>query len=226
MGTGNAHYMYVYKAGLLAERTYSYKEGDSSKTTFYYDDRNRLIKEDHFSFERRLKKGVDKGLGRPGGCLLADSDFEKHRTWQYESGRRYAYDVMGRKAKEDDLNGYTRTWHYDSLGMVLAVNHYAYKKLTRRLEYVYRRDGYDILFSDYDDSGKSRQETEPGNWPRSMRTFIVNEKGTIIEELYRYENGEVITRKKYAYYQDGKLYRTVHYNEWRQPEITHIYVYE
>src|SRR5688572_920390 len=40
------------------------------KTVFNYDKKGNLFNQITYSFEKRLKKDVDKGDGHPGGCLI------------------------------------------------------------------------------------------------------------------------------------------------------------
>tara|TARA_B110000208_G_C11772842_1_gene430933 strand:+ start:1126 stop:1296 length:171 start_codon:yes stop_codon:yes gene_type:complete len=43
------------------------KNKDSAKTVYFYNDKRLKIKEEYYTYKKRMKKNSDKGFGRPGG---------------------------------------------------------------------------------------------------------------------------------------------------------------
>ena len=76
-GTADGTYYYFYKDTLLVTSTSSIDfMNDSTKTLYYYNKKGLLDKMEHFSYERRLKKGVTWDV-------LSDDDYEKERNRKY-----------------------------------------------------------------------------------------------------------------------------------------------
>src|SRR5688572_6713205 len=81
---GDGSTFYFYKDTILVKEIFinARKVNDSVKILYSHDNFGKRIRLEVFSFERMLRKEVDKGLGRSGGCIVTDEDFEKERTWK------------------------------------------------------------------------------------------------------------------------------------------------
>jgi hypothetical protein len=191
-----------------------------------------LIKEEHFTFERRLRKDVDKGLGRPGGCSITKEDYEKERTWEQTSEMDYAYDNKGNKILYDatklhfdDQNRYT--WTYDTFGRILKYSSFDKNKLIWNEDYSYFTDSYKFTRTWYDSGGKPEHLKEK-NWGYSAQctyTFELDDKSRVVKETATTEKRETLYIETTFYNSEGQIERTVYYNNKGNPELTHIYIY-
>lgn len=223
-GCDNGTYFYFYKDTLLLRRSYCGADMDSTKMICHYNKKNQLIQEEYFTFERRMKKSVDKGFGRPGGCIVEDSDFEKNRTWEKVSVINYKYDAAGRlieynspKLHFSTQNRYT--WLYDSLGRISKYYSYDFQRLIWVEEYTYFKDAYTFRRTWYDYSGK------PNDYDVFTFTYKINAQGKVTEEKVTDEKGELISSETMEYDSSGNLIRTTAYNGKGKEEMTHLFVY-
>ncbi len=79
-----------------------------------------MIKSVGFDYQRRIKKGVDKGYGSAGGCIITEDDYEKTKSWKLETVWNYIYDKQGQlieKISPVINSGQNRyLYKYDSVG--------------------------------------------------------------------------------------------------------------
>ena len=136
---------YIYQDTLLVKILALDEDNDSSKTINSYNDQGQLIKSENYDFKRRIKKGVDKGLGRPGGCIITEADYEKNKTWQVRSEINYKYDNNGNKILYDasknhwdSQNNYT--WKYDEKNRV--TEHSSYNVSQKYKDQLYWTENY------------------------------------------------------------------------------------
>jgi len=224
VGHVNRTYYYFYKDTLLTKRTSIDDKGDSTKILYYYNYKNQLIEQEHYTFERRIKKNVKWDV-------LSDEDFEEERTWLKISVIKYSYDERGNKILFDatklhhtSQNKYT--WVYDSLGRV--IKHYSFdKKLLIWLEeFTYFDDGYTLTRTWYDNQGNPKHLKEKWDYtPQYTSRYILNERGYVIERIVINEKGEKTNEEKTIYNSKGNIEKFTSYDKNGKPEITHIYVY-
>ena len=224
-GIADGSYFYSYKDSLLTKRTSIDYNNDSAKMFCYYNGENQLIKEEHFDFKKRLKNNV-----RCDNCT--NEDYENEATWKKVSEINYSYDNSGNKILYDATSLHVDTqdrytWTYDSLGRVSKYSSFDGKKLLWIEEYSYFRKGYKVTHTWYGRDGNPEhlKTKDSGFVPRRTNTYDVNDKGRVIKETSETEKGETESVKKTFYNPKGQVIRTVCYDNNRQPEVTHVYVY-
>ncbi len=218
-GTGDVKSFYFYKDTLLVRRMSISSDapfgGDSSKALCFYNDKNQLVKEDHYDFKKRLKKETPSNKD-----VVDESDFEKNGTWEQTSEINYTYDNKGRKKEYyapkmhwGIQNRYT--WKYDDKGRVIEYVSYHDSSTLYMENYVYTNSGYEttLIWSN----------SEYGSHKKVYKT---DSKGREIEEQYIDKDGVMIERKFTTYNSEGLISRTVVYDRYGKMDMTHIYVYK
>lgn len=220
-GTGTSDVLAIKEydnEGRLSSITSYYEESvtnDITKVFYYYRD-TFLIQTEIFSYKRRIKPGVDKGDGRPSGCIITSKDYEKEKTWKldnlikydYVSGVRntsyslitntsqngweYTYDEQGRLSTKQSMNG----------NNVVYTEYYSYIGDTVRTDSVWNNRQW---------SGTKRMFIY-GGIPRRLRQEVITQ-------------GENTWKKQYWYDNQGRILRYVYYNKDGSPNLTHIYRY-
>jgi len=222
-----------YRDTLLILSTSIDENGDSGKTIYSYNASGQLIKEEFFRYEKRLRSDVDKGYGRPGGCIVTAADYEKERTWKQTSEINFSYDSRGNKILYDatklhftSQNKYT--WTYDDSNRVVTYNSYDGDRLIWTEHYSYYQGGYKFTRTWYNADGSETQFNKESwdYWPQYTFTYQLNARGQITEERVTNEKGEAISSETKSYNANGKIARTTKFDSKGKPEITHIYVYE
>jgi hypothetical protein len=225
-------HFYFYEDDLLVKRTFIGENQDSTKLLCFYNDKKQLIREEYFTFERRLRKDVDKGRGRPGGCSITEEDYEQERTWAQTSEINYAYDNKGNKILYDattlhfdDQNRYT--WTYDSFGRILKYSSFDTNTLIWNEDYSYFTEGYKFTRTWYDYEGNPEHLKEK-NWGYSAQctySFELDNNRRVIKETSATEKGETLYVERTIYNSKGQIERTIYYDNKGKPELTHIYAY-
>lgn len=213
-------YSYLYNDTILVMRRFESNITDDSKTIYFYDKHKRLKRREHFSFQKRLKKGVDKGLGCLGGCIITEDDYEKERIWIQTSITDYTYDKRGNKILADATklhyaaeNKYI--WAYDSENRISEHSVYVDNKLFYTEKFSYFKNGHKITNIGRDSSPI----------PDKTRTYYLNKDGKTIKEIIETTAGELIGTITYSYGSDRRIFRRVYYNSEGNPTVTHIYKY-
>jgi hypothetical protein len=87
-------FQYKYdKANFPVERFYHNSKEDTLKVKYFFT-KNNISKRETWEFERRskLRKGAPEyGDGRPGGCIPAEEDLIRYRTWVKRGIYKYIY---------------------------------------------------------------------------------------------------------------------------------------
>jgi len=233
VGMSDSRHFNFYHDTLLILSTSIDENQDSSKTIYHYNALGQKVREEHFSYERRLRKDSDKGFGRPGGCIVTDKDYDKKRTWAKTSEIVFQYDSSGNKILFDatqlhftSQNKYT--WVYDEQNRIVEHSSYDDSKLiwTERFEYFHGGYEFTRTWYDYDGTPKHLKER---NWeyvPQFTFTYELNVKGDVIREQVTTEKGVMTSSMTTQYNSDGRVARTIHFDSKGQPEITHIYQYQ
>lgn len=207
--------------------------GDSSKTIYYYNKSGQKIKEEHFDYKRRIKKDSDKGLGRPGGCIVTEEDYEKERTWEKTSEINFEYDSNGNKILYDaaqlHFTGQNKyTWAYDEKNRIIEHSSFSDNTLNWTERFEYFQDGYRFTRTWYDSDGnpKHLKERDYEYWPQYTFEYKLNERGQLSEEKVTSEKGVLVESTSTFYNASGKIIKRVKFDSKGLPDITHIYVYE
>lgn len=240
-GTANVISYYDYKNGLLVQQrkvyrdnsTPSFRQQDSTKTTYYYDKDNKLEKRQHFDFKRRLKANLDKGIGRRGGCIVEEEDYEKESSWDIISEIFFKYDTLGRKTEYnapyihwDNQNRYT--WLYYNDGKVNEYRSYDHDRLIWIEKFTYTDASYQFIrtWYDYDGNPEHLKEKSWEYTPQITHKYELDSLGRIIEETEMTEKGDFLYRSVIEYNSSGLVSKKVRYNQENKPDITHIYEYK
>lgn len=231
-GREDGTFYYYYEDTLLIKRIFVNAKEDTTKVLCFYNLKEQLIKEEFYSCERRLKKDVDKGLGRPGGCIVFEEDYEKTRTWKKISEINYSYDNLGRiilydatKLHFSSQNRYT--WAYDNKNRISKYCSFENDRLIWTRDFIYTEDGYKYSTIWYKD-GKPEV---PEYWNKESftiytRTFHLNEYGETIKEVITNDKNENVSIEETVYNKKRKIAKTIFYNAQGNKEITHIYEYK
>jgi hypothetical protein len=240
-GTANVIDYYDYKNGLLVQQrtvyrdnsTPSFRQQDSTKAIYYYDKDNKLEKRQHFEFIRRRKTNVDKGIGRPGGCIVEAGDYEKESTWDITSEIFFKYDSLGRKTEYnapnihwDSQNRYT--WSYYNDGKVNEYRSYDHDRLIWIEKFIYTDTSYQFIrtWYDYDGNPEHLKEKSWEYTPQINHRYELDSQGRIIGETEMTEKGGFLYRSLIEYNSSGLVSKKVRYNQDNEPDITHIYKYK
>ena len=240
-GAANVIDYYDYKNEILVQKrtvytdnsTPSFRQLDSAKTIFYYDNQKKLVKSQHYDYKRRLKTNVDKGLGRPGGCTIDEEDYEKESTWDITSEIFFKYDSLDRKteyyAPEIHWGNQNRyTWTYYDKGKVNEYRSYDHDRLIWIEKFTYTDTSYQFIRTWYDNDGNPEHLKEK-SWEYTPQVTLISKldsQGHVIEETKVNEKGEFLNSTIIKYNASGLVVKKVRYNEDKQPDMTHIYNYK
>ena len=207
-GTHNYH----YKDTLLQMKTFDSAEDmtDNTKTIYSHNKNHQLTKEEKYSFERILKKGVR-------GCVVSEDDYEKKRKWVKTHSIKYTYDKNGNKILyEETIDKDRHTWDYDTKNRITKFSRYKEKKnpLSTHI-YTYSDHGHQVVFQWASDS-----------IPTRIDTLYKDDKNRIVKEINTGgKSGKIIRTIETSYNPYGKISRRTVYNIDREAEVTHIYEY-
>lgn len=194
----------------------SFKINSVEKTFYYYED-SLLVRLESFELRKRIKADVDKGYGRPGGCIITAEDYEKDMTWELSRIFLHRYDKFGRKIV--------------SYSPVFRGSH-------NRYEYEYSNDGKlwleksldksRLLYTEYykykDNQIISVLIWDKKDWSGTKRIKYFDKNGNIIKETTIQKDKEWVD--KYEYDPDGRLIRFKAYDSEGKINLTHIYNYK
>jgi len=231
-GRSDGTYYYYYKDTLLIKRMFVDEKKDTSKMICYYNNENQLIKEEHFNCEKKIRKDVDKGLGRLGGCVVLEEDFEKFRTWEKISEINYSYDKLGRKILYDatklhfdSQNRYT--WIYDDKGRIQKYNSYNNDRLIWIEDYTYTSDDYNFARIWYENGEPTKRKYWEKEEPTIFTfTYLLNKKGNILKEIVTTNKNEIISGEITDYDSKDRVSKIVYLNTKDEIEMTHIFEYK
>jgi hypothetical protein len=228
-------YYYYYTDSLLTKRFFIGADNDTMKALYYYDINKKCIREEYFNCEKRLRKDVEKGLGKQGGCIVFEEDFEKNRTWMKTNEVTYLYDKKGLLIRKNNKQDYDRVWKYNTLNRVVQEKAFSFDKLEFIEDYKYFDGGYRYSQIFYDRNGNPKQPNYSDIIfnPIFTSTFFLDYKGKIIKEEMTTEKGIKISDETTYYDINGRISKTIHryldkhyINTNEQPELTHIYEYK
>ncbi|MEM7368129.1 MAG: hypothetical protein AAF587_05970 [Bacteroidota bacterium] len=221
---------------LVQERSeYTHFYSYSTQRIMIYNQKNQCIKVVSYNNKKRLKPSArrNKGIGRPGGCIIREKDYEKKPSWAIRSIISYHYDPLGKKVEyyASDIHWGSQnryTWAYNENGQIKEYCSYDHDRLIWKKAYRYTDSTYQYTMTWYDYDGNPKQFSKNSwdHYPQIRHTFRLDEKGREIEEQVATEDGEFRSRTVTEYNADGLVAKTVRYDESQKPEMTHIYEYE
>lgn len=234
--TGDGTYLYLYNDTLLAEVLCIEGPKDtSSRSLYFYDSCHRLIRLEYYHCERKLRNGLRKGFGQPGGCIVYAEDFDTTKTWTKSDETTFEYDNLGRRIGKHGGHDYDRAWEYDSLNRISEERCYSGGRLKCKEEYHYHNGYYQYARVYYDEFGNPElPDYRNGVFnPIFHFSFYTNDSGQLTRQTLTTETGMEIWYELYEYDEKGRYkkitnrYTDKHYiRDGVSPEIVHIYEYE
>ena len=231
-------------------KTIGTARGDSAKSFCFYNDEGLLIKSRFFRYEKKLKPTADKGLGRPGGCIILPEDFEKNRVWQEKSTTIYRYNSAGKLIERMNMRDSTvsekQRWSYYKSGKLREESSFDRNDVmpSYRTLYFYDEHGRMSKRVSYTDGEVSATDnysyrknavyldgnysSYPGEYPLSVYRNIkkLDSKGRLVEEIAYVGRCPLETKKRIRYRPDGKIAQTILFTCQDSSRMVHDYVYE
>lgn len=194
----------------------TFMAGEVQKTFYYYDD-SLLTTVESFDFKKRLKANVDKGYGRPGGCIITSEDYEKERTWKLTRLVRYEYNIKGQKTKSYSIvsqgshNGFE--YEYNAEGKLVKEKSFDKDELLWTTEYKY--SGLQEI---------SELTWNKNNWGTTKKIKTYNDHHQLLEEVTIQNENKYVD--KYIYDEKARLVKFESYDSHGKLGLTHIYRYK
>jgi hypothetical protein len=239
---------FIYRDTFLI-KTLSASRGDSTKGYFLHNAKGKLIKSRFFRYEKQLKPDVDKGLGRPGGCIVLPEDYEKNRVWHETGGNANRYNAAGKLIEEISFSRSkvleTHRWSYSKSGKLLEQSSFVDNETTpsSRTHYFYDEHGrvskrvsyYNEELSATDNYSYRNNAVYqdgtyaafPGENPPSIYRNVkkMDSKGRLVEEVAYVGRCPLETRKRIRYCPDGRIAQTILFTCRDSSRLVHDYVY-
>lgn len=188
-----------------------------TKTFYYYDTLGHLLKSVTFDYQRRIKKGTEKGIASSGGCIITEDDYEKAKSWELETVWNYTYDNQGKLIEKispkinSTQNRYL--YKYDSAGRLLEEQSMEGKFPVWTEKYIYTNNGYEFTRTWFDNDGTRRK-----NWDNSLVTvdtfrYKTDKNKNVINESVIEGNGRVVSTDAKYYDAKNRIIRHEIYDE-------------
>ena len=194
----------------------TFKEDDVQKTFYYYAD-SLLTTVESFDFKRRLKANVDKGFGRPEGCIVTTEDYQKERTWKLTRLVKYEYNIKGQRTKSFSIvsqgshNGFE--YEYNAQGKLVKEKSFNKDELLWTTEYKYsgNQEITELTWNKY-------------NWGTTKKIKTYNVRHQLLEEVTIQEGNKYV--EKYMYDKKGRLVKFESYDRDGKLGLTHKFRYK
>lgn len=216
---------------LLLEST-KYEDGDSMIIKYHYNDHGLMLKKQFDDYEYRLKPDIDKGYGRPGGCIVEQEDYESERTWAIKSIIHFEYDSLDRQnsyfAPNIHWNSQNRyLWTYDTLNRIKTHTSLENDRIIWKETYHYDSLSfwYNRVWYNDDGSPKDTLTNRHDYTPVYTFYFLLNDSGEVLKEFRINENGDSTLKKVNFYRPDGKLDYATFYKEDGTAWMSQLYKY-
>lgn len=208
---------YDYKDSLLVQKRTVNERKDSTKVVYLYNNENQLIKQEHFTFKKRLRPEIIEKQKENIDWIISEKDYEEKRSWDKISEIEFSYDSVGRKIEYyapnlhwDNQNKYT--WLYDEEGNIQMKQSWNNDELIWTEHYTYATD--EIYYT---------RVWNGNDFQKNLEFFIsMNNKGQKIKEL-TLKNGNVQNKRTFEYYTNGMPKKKIVYDENDEPLVTYIY---
>lgn len=205
--------------GKIAILTSYYNEpdmrGEVNKTFYYYSD-TTLIALERYSLKKRIKADVDKGNGRPGGCIILPEDYEKDPAWKLDQQTKYessngVQTASYSTASNTSQNGWEYT--YDAQGRILTKQSLDGSRLIYTEYFRYSGDTVfsELVWANPDWSGTKKMKVYAANSKRLTAEFTTQSNKT--------------WEKRYTYDAKGRLVKYQYLKPDGTPDLTHNYRY-
>lgn len=182
------------------------RQGALTKNIYCYNEQGQLIRSVAFDFTRRIKKGVDKGFGRPGGCTITEKDYETYKSWALATIWNYKYDNHGRLVEKaapvinSSQNRYL--YQYDKKGRIIEERSLEGETLIYIERYNYSQGGYEFTRTWFENDGRRQKEWDGSLASVDTFRFVTDKLNNITQELVIEEGGRLVNKHDKFY--DGK----------------------
>jgi hypothetical protein len=180
-----------------------------TKTLYYYNEKDQLIQSVSFDFKRRIKKEVDKGLGRSGGCIIVKDDYEKQKSWKLATIWNYKYDDEGRLIEKvaPVLNSTQDhyLYSYDANGRIIEERSLEGSRLIWIENYIYGQGGYEFTRTWFEKNGTRDKDWDGLLTPIDTFRFKTDKFNNVIEELVIEEGGRQVSKDNKYYDKQNRL---------------------
>lgn len=203
---------YDYKDSLLVQKRTVDAKKDSTKILYWYNDKNQVVKREHYTFRKRLRQAFIQKSRNLNSSIITEEDFEQNRTWDKISEIKFSYDSLGRKTEyyAPDLhwgNQNKYRWFYDKVGNMIKKESWSHDELIWTEHYSYKNNEYSYVRTWHDrayqkdlkyivytnDAGaKTKTLTMRNGIIQNKSTFEYDEHGLLKKETVFGANDEVL----------------------------------
>lgn len=220
-------------AGRTKYEYYRQDEGSSrgglDKIVYEYDEKGKVLKSITYDFQRRIRADVDKGYGRPGGCIVTEEDYEKKKTWAIETIWENRYDDSGNLVERyapvinSTQNRYLSK--YDSLNRLIEERSLENDRLVWIEKYTYYPQGYEYSRTWFEADGSRGKNYKGEIEPIDIFKFRTDKNGNVTEEISTDETGRLSSRDRKYYDEKNRLIKHEIFNENNLLLGTYTYKY-
>ena len=185
------------------------------KRLFEYGENDSVARIITFEFTRRMKKGIVRGLGSPGGCIVRRSDFEKKKTWALKYVWNKIYNKEGRladHARSYPERGYQGRYlyKYDDRGKLIEERSLTEGHIYYIDTYKYEDSAFEHTLSVYERDGTITKNSK-GITRFTLHRCKVDRFNNLIEDRVTNEDGPAY-RERYYYDEKNRIIRHEFYN--------------
>lgn len=210
----------------------NYNKGEISKTVYQYDLKGNLIKQITYTFKRRIRKDVDKGYGRPGGCIITEDDYEKLKTWALETEWSFYYDETNRmtKKKASIINSTQDLYEYKYMSnLKMPVEEISLNSKTGIIyskKYSFHNDTIVYVRHWFNEDGSRRKDYNGRLTQNYVWYEIYDKRGNLVEKyVYDKDEKRYFNRHEYFYDDRNRLTRENSINDSNKIVWTALYEY-
>jgi hypothetical protein len=185
------------------------------KRLFEYGENGKVARIITFEFTRRMKKGIVRGLGTTGGCIVRPSDYEKKKTWALKFVWNHVYDKEGRLtdyARSYPEHGYQGRYlyKYDDRGRMTEESSLTEGHIFYLDKYKYDDSVYEHTLTTYERDGTIAKNSK-GLAKFTLHKCKVDRFNNLIEDRVINEDGPAY-RERYYYDEKNRIIRHEFYN--------------
>ena len=209
---------YDYKDTLLVQTRTINSKKDSTKTIYFYNSKNQLVKQEHFYFKKKLRPEIIEKMKNSNDISFGEKDFEKERSWDKSSEIYFSYDSIGQKIEYyapkfhwDNQNKYK--WFYDNEGNITTKQSWNHNELIWTESYSYEKNDYSFT-----------RVWNNEDYQKEFKFYVFKNKfGQKIKEITIKNDSIQVSKKTYQYYRNGMKKRKDIYGENNERLTTYIY---
>jgi len=190
-----------------------------TKNIFELDENGKIIRTIEFDFVRRMKKGIVRGIGTPGGCIVRDEDYERVKSWALKTVWNNVYDKEGRlieivQSYPEKISQDSLLYKYDKQGRLTEERSLTNGHQAHVDRCVYYDGGYEYSRTFYEPDG-----TIEKIWNDSLEyidtfRFKVDRFNNMLEEKVIENGGRLVSRERNYYDEKNRIVRKEIYGEY------------